>query len=90
MSLFWSLFGTHTAKATPKEKSKISLLKNGCSFFSKLKSSCQTRSGNVQEINHENPPFKVSISHNGSIHVGPRSKLLTLSGITDESLQDRP
>ena len=49
-----------TKKTTTKDKSKISLLKNDCSLFSRLYISCQTRGGNVEELfkhaNQRSPP----------------------------------
>ena len=86
-----SLFRTPTAKTATKEKSKISLLKNDCSLFSRLYISCQTRGGNVQDFfKHENQRSSLSLSQNGNIRLRTKSELLTrclepLPVATDES-----
>ena len=86
-----SLFRTPTAKTATKEKSKIFLLKNDCSLFSRLYIPCQTRGRNVQVFfKHENQRFPPSLSPNGNIRLGIKSELLTkclepLSVVTDES-----
>ena len=86
-----SFFRTPTAKTATKEKFNISLLKNDCSFFSRLYISCQTRGGNVQNFfKHENQCFPPSLSQNGNIRLETKSGLLTkclepLSVVTDES-----
>ena len=80
-----------TAKTATKRKSKISLLKNDCSLFSRLYLSCQARGGNVQDFfKHENQRFPLSLSQNGNIRLGTKSELLTkclepLPVVTDES-----
>ena len=45
-----SLFRTTITKVAQEEKSKLNLLKNYCSLFSKLYISCQARGGNFQEF----------------------------------------
>ena len=63
-----SLFRIPITKVAQQEKTKLSVLKNNCSLFSRLYISCQTRGGNVQEFfKHENQSFPPSLSQNGSI-----------------------
>ena len=85
-----SLFHTCETKTLSKDKSKISLLKNDCSLFSRLYISCQTRGGNFEDFfKHENQRSPPSLSQNGEIYQGSKSELLTkclepLSIVTDE------
>ena len=74
------------------QKSSLTILRNGCSLFSRLYIACQTRKGDRPEcFRHENQPPPPSLSKLGDMRTGKKADLLKClehsplgSGNTDE------
>lgn len=71
------LFSSQKSRPKPVIKGAFSLLKNDCSFFSRLYIACQSRSGNLEEFfKHENQPWPPSLSKMGDLRTGSKEDLV--------------
>ena len=59
------------------QKSSLTILRNGCSLFSRLHIACHTRKGDLPEFfRHENQPTLPSLSKLGDMRTGKKADLL--------------
>ena len=71
------LFNNSGQKAPSKDKSKVVLLKNDCSLFSRLYIACQNRDGSLEEFfRHENQPWPPSLADRGEMRKGQKADLV--------------
>jgi len=72
-----TLFKTAASKPRKRAVTKLQLLRNDCSLFSKLYIACQTRSGDLDMFfEHENQPSLPSLSSDGNLRLGCKADLL--------------